>query len=174
MERPRDLVLLGKVTKPHGIKGELKVYPYSGVPENFLQYSEVLLAADEQTEPVLFTIERARVQKNCVLLQLENCTDRNTSESLVNYFVYLDSADLPEAGEHEFYLRDLENKQMLTKEGHVIGMITGILNSKDQDLARVVDGKREYMIPLVPEFILSIDKDAVHVSLPPGLLEINL
>lgn len=174
MERPRDLVLLGKVTKPHGIRGELKVYPYSGEPENFLQYTKVLLAENEHAAPVSFTVEGARVQKNCVLVRLAGCTDRNGSEALVNWLVYVDSEDLPEPGEHEFYLRDLENKQMVTTDGRLVGIIVNIINSNGQDLARVVDGKQEYLIPLVPEFLISIDKESVQVSLPPGLLDINL
>jgi 16S rRNA processing protein RimM len=174
MEPHQELVLLGKVTKPHGIRGELKVYPYSGVPENFVEYSTVLLAADEETAPIAYTVERARVQKNCVLLQLNNCTTRNDSEALVNSLVFVSVDELPELADREFYLRDLENKEMITEQGLVIGRVAGILSGKEQDLAQVVQGKREYMIPLVPEFIIKIDDNRVVVALPPGLLEINM
>ena len=177
MERPGDsagdLVLLGKVTKPHGIRGEVKVYPYSGEPENFSQYSRVLLAAGRDAIPVEYRIKRARVQKNLVLLQFEGCDTRNDAEALVLSLLYVHEDELPDTDKDEFYLRDLEGKQMVTEQGQVIGRVSGILSIGGQDLARVTDGKHEYVIPLVPEFLVSIDENEVRVSLPPGLLEIN-
>ena len=178
MERPGektgDFVLLGKITKPHGIRGEVKVYPYSGEPENLLHYSRVLITADEEADLVPYTIERARVQKNSVLLQLENCTTRNDAEMLVDYRLYVHEDELPEpTNQDEFYLRDLDGKQMVTEQGQVIGRVTGILTDSGQDLARVKDGTHEYLIPLTSEFLVAIDDNEVRVSLPPGLLEIN-
>jgi len=168
-----DLVLLGKVTKPHGIRGELKVYPYSGEPENFSQYSRVLLAAGSDSIPVEYTVKRARVQKNIALLQLEGCDTRNDAEAMVQALVYVHEDDLAAPDPDEFYLRDLEGRQMVTEQGQVIGRVSGILSNGGQDLARVTDGRHEYVIPLVPEFLVSIDENEVRVSLPPGLLEIN-
>lgn len=177
MERPGektgDLVLLGKITKPHGIRGEVKVYPFSGEPKNILHYSCVLIATGEDADLVPYTIERARVQKNSVLLQLENCTTRNDAEVLVDCRLYVHEDELPEPDHDEFYLRDLEGKKMVTEQGQVIGRVIGILTGAGQDLARVKDGKQEYLIPLTSEFLVAIDENEVRVSLPPGLLEIN-
>ncbi|MEA2115356.1 MAG: ribosome maturation factor RimM [Thermodesulfobacteriota bacterium] len=177
MERPGDktggLVLLGKITKPHGIRGEVKVYPYSGEPENLLRYSRFLIAADGEADPVPYRIERARVQKNSVLLQLANCSTRNDAEVLVDCRLYVHEDELPEPDQEEFYLRDLEGKQMVTEQGQVIGRVTGILTGAAQNLARVKDGTQEYLIPLIPEFLVAIDENEVRVSLPPGILEIN-
>ena len=177
MERPGeksgDLVLLGKITKPHGIRGEIKVYPFSGEPENLLHYSRVLIAANEDTDLVPYRVERARVQKNSVLLQLENCSTRNDAEELVDCRLYVYEDELPEPDQDEFYLRDLEGKRIVTEQGQVIGRVTGILTGAGQDLVRVKDGTQEYLIPLIPEFLVTIDENEVRVSLPPGLLEIN-
>ena len=168
-----ERVLIGKITKPHGIRGEVKIYPYSGIPENFLHYSRVLLAADDRAAPKEYKVERARVQKNSVLVQLQGCHTRTQAETLVQQQVYVPEDDLPEPGPDEFYLRELEGLQMVTDTGTVIGTITGILTTGAQDIVRVEDGDREYMIPLVPEFLLAITGDEVRVTLPPGLLDIN-
>lgn len=173
MERADDLVLLGKVTKPHGIRGEVKVYPYSGEPENFIQYSRVLLSSSNNADPVEYRIKRARVQKNLVLLQLEGCDNRNDAEALVQSQLYVHEDELPEPDKDEFYLRDLEGKQVVTEQGQLIGRVSAILSNAGQDLVQVTDGKNEYVIPLVPEFLVSIDENEVRVTLPPGLLEIN-
>ena len=172
-EKSGDLVLLGRITKPHGIRGEVKVYPYSGEPENLLHYSRVLIAADKDAEPAPRIVERARVQKNSVLLQLEHCRTRNDAEMLVQCQLYVHEDELPEPDQDEFYLRDLEGKQMVTEQGQAIGKVTGILMNTGQNLARVTAGKQEFLVPLIPEFLVAIDENEVTVSLPPGLLEIN-
>ena len=112
-----DLVLVGKVIKAHSIRGEVKVYPYSEAPEQFLQYREVRLVVDQQTVPVAHTISRARVQKNILVLQLRDCTTRNDAEQLVQAAVYVHKDDMPEPEPDEFYLRDLEGRAMKTEEG---------------------------------------------------------
>jgi 16S rRNA processing protein RimM len=167
-----DLVLIGKVTGAHGVQGEVKIYPYSGEPGSFLRYSRVLLAAGQDAAPAVYNVERARVQKDRLIVQVDGCTTRAAAEQLVHASVYVRADDLPKPGPDEFYLRDLEGRQMKTEDGRVIGRIAAVLPGS-QDIAQVEQDGQEYLIPLVPEFIVAIEKDAVTVALPPGLLEIN-
>ncbi|MCI5223341.1 MAG: 16S rRNA processing protein RimM [Candidatus Electrothrix sp. AR4] len=168
-----NLVLLGKVTKAHSIRGEVKVFPYSGDPESFLRYTQILLAAEHDATAVAYRVERVRRQKNAVLLQLANCSSRNDAELLVRFLVYVYAEDLPEPEQDEFYLRDLEGRIMKTDEGRILGRVTGFLSNGGQDIVQVKDGAQEYLIPLAPNFLLALDEKEVVVSLPPGLLEIN-
>ena len=168
-----ELVLIGKITKAHSIRGEVKIYPYSGAPENFLAYDRILLQRAKDAAPIAYAIKRARAQKNAVLLQLEHCATRNDAEQLVRAEVYIHQDDLPEPDQDEFYLRDLEGREMKMEEGEVIGRITGLLQVSGQDLAQVKNQGQEYLIPLIPEFLVAIEADEVRVSLPPGLLDIN-
>ncbi|RWX47096.1 16S rRNA processing protein RimM [Candidatus Electrothrix aarhusensis] len=175
VEGLEDFVPLGKITKAHSIRGEIKVFPFSGSPETMLHYSELLLVSDDCVTPTTYRIERARVQKNAVLLQLKGCSDRNAAEKLVGSQVYVHKNALPEPNPDEFYLRDLEGKLLKTIEGRAVGRITGFLANSAQDLL-CVQGEQEdeeYLIPLIPEFLHAVDEDEVTVSLPPGLLEIN-
>lgn len=174
MQDAEELVLLGKITKPHGIRGEVKVYPFSGVPENLLHYSTLLFGAIEDDDPLQeLAVLRARVQKNCVLMQLKGCSTRNDAETMVGSQVYIVEKNLPELSDDEFYLRDLEGKQIVTVQGKQIGKVTGIILSGSQEIIQVKDGQHEFLIPLVPDFIVSLDSKELTVDLPPGLLEIN-
>ncbi len=168
-----DLVPVGKVTKAHSIRGEIKVHPFSGSPETMTQYSEVFLTSDNCTTPVIHQVQRARVQKNAVLLQLKGCTDRTTAEQLVQSQVSVHQDALPEPDPDEFYLRDLEGKILKTEDGQTVGRVHSFLANGAQDILRVKDNGKEYLIPLIPEFLQSVTEDEVTVSLPPGLLEIN-
>ncbi|MCI5121286.1 MAG: hypothetical protein D3908_08895, partial [Candidatus Electrothrix sp. AUS4] len=85
----KDCIPVGKVTKAHALRGEIKVYPFSGSPENMLRYKELFLQTEDATSPLSYQVERARIQKNSVLLQLKGCTDRNAAEKLVQAQVYV-------------------------------------------------------------------------------------
>jgi 16S rRNA processing protein RimM len=168
-----DFVSLGKITKAHSIRGEIKLYPFSGSPETMLQYLEMLLVSEDCATSIIYRVERARVQKNAVLLQLEGCSDRNGAEKLVGSQVYVHKDALPELDPDEFYLKDLEGKLLKTTEGRAVGRVIGFIANSSQDLLRVQGDGEEYLIPLIPEFLHAVDEDEVTVSLPPGLLEIN-
>jgi 16S rRNA processing protein RimM len=174
MAEIEDLVLIGKVTGPHALRGELKIRPYSGEPEKLRHYKYLLLAKERQAEPVLHKVSQVRLQKDYALVQLEDCRNRTEAEAFVRAAVYIRAEDLAAPAEDEFYLRDLIGKQMKSAEGQLIGTISGLLLGSGQDIAQVIGSEgQEVLVPLVPEFIVAVDTEAVIVSLPAGLLDIN-
>lgn len=169
----KDLVQVGKVSRAHSVRGEIRVHPFSGSPEMMAQYSEIFLISKDCTTPVTYQVERARIQKNAVLFQLKGCTDRNAAEQLVQAQVCVHEDALPEPEPDEFYLRELEGKLLKTQDGQTIGRVHSFLTNGMQDILRVKKNGEEYLIPLIPEFLQAVTEDEVTVSLPPGLLEIN-
>lgn len=167
-----DFILLGKITKPHGIRGEVKIHPYSGQPENFLDYRKIYLSGPDQ-ERAPYTIERARAQGKTVVLKLSGCEDRSAAEVLADHEVWLERDDLPELQEDEYYWADLENREVRTEDGLELGRVTGILDTGAHDILSVTGRGHEYLIPIREEFVVRIDDHEVVLRLPPGLLEIN-
>lgn len=168
-----ETVLLGRITKPHGIRGEVKVHPFSGRPENFLQYRNVLLGPEEGGDRIPYRIEQARVQGKQVLLQLSGCTDRNGAEALVGRQVWLRREDLPAPDDDEFYLLDLEGKRVVTADGLQLGQVTGFLETSAHDILIITGKSQEYLVPVQKGFIVTIGDDEVVLDVPPGLLDIN-
>ncbi|MCL7489640.1 MAG: ribosome maturation factor RimM [Desulfobulbaceae bacterium] len=168
-----EFVLLGKITKPHGIRGEVKVYPFSGQPENFLNYKNILLGMEDSEERIPYRIDKARIQGKMVLLQLRDCTTRNEAESLVGRQVWLRRSDLPAPEEDEFYLLELEGKNVVTIDGQELGRVTGVLATAGHDILTVTGMRHEYLIPVEKSFIVRIDDKEVVLDVPPGLLDIN-
>lgn len=167
-----DFILLGKITKPHGIRGEVKIYPYSGQPENFLDYPKMYIGAPDK-EKVPYTIERARVQGNTVILKLDGCADRSTAELLADHEVWLERDDLPALSDDEYYWANLEGKTVRTDDGIELGRVTGVLDTGAHDILSVTGRGHEYLIPMREEFVVTIDDHEMVLMLPPGLLEIN-
>lgn len=166
-------VLVGKVAKPHGIRGEIKVYPYSGQQDNFLGYKEIFLAAGEDEARIPYAVESSRVQGKLALLKLSGVSTRNEAELLVGSAVWLRRRDLPGLKKGEYYWSDLVGKRAVTDGGRELGLVKGVMATAAHDILTVTDHGRDYLIPLAGEFLVRLDENEVVLNLPPGLLEIN-
>jgi len=172
--RPHDpFVLIGTVTRPHGLKGEVKVHAFSDAPGNFHRYRRLFLSADGGQTRVAWVNTQARVNGSTVILRLEGCTTREQAEELAGLQIWLAVADLPALDQGEFYLYSLEGKEAQTPTGSRLGTVTAIVANSGQDLLVLKDGQREYLVPVVRAFVVAIDDHRVVLDLPPGLLEIN-
>lgn len=166
-------ILLGTVVRPHGLRGELKVRSWTERPENIRRYRRLYLAPDSAADMIACTNAGTRVSGDTVILRLLECTDRTRAEQLVGLHVWLSAADLPPAGEGEWYLHDMMGKQVRTTTGEMIGTITGVVSSKAQDMLVLRKGHEEFLVPAVRAFMVAMDEQGLVLNLPPGLLEIN-
>lgn len=169
-----EFILIGKIAKPHGVRGEIKVYPYSGQPENFSDYRSIWLAGDDGTRDLLpVAIEKRRVQGKFALLKLAGCSTREDAENLTGKEVWLARTELPELGNSEYYWLELVGKKVATEDGLELGKVTAVFETGAHDILHVDSKNGEYLIPFHEDFIVSLDKVKVVLSLPPGLLDIN-
>jgi 16S rRNA processing protein RimM len=171
--RTETFVLLGTVSRPHGIRGDLKVRPFTENPGNFSHYRRLYLSADGGTTKEPYTNLLGKVNGNTVILKLAECTTRDQAEQLTGRQIWLASNDLLPIGKDEFYLFTLEGKQAHTTTGRILGLVSKIMSSSGQDILVIREGQAEYLVPVVREFIMAIDDNKIVLDLPPGLLEIN-
>jgi 16S rRNA processing protein RimM len=168
-----DCILLGKITRPHGIRGEVKIHPYSRQPENFLEYREILVSSDDPATRIPYTIVQSRVQGSQAVLRLAGCDSRDQAEALAGREVWLRRSDLPEPAEDEYYLADLEGREAVSTDGLRLGRISGIMDTAAHPILIVTGGGREYLVPAYPGVVVNFDEERVVLQLPPGLLEMN-
>ena len=166
-------VLIGTVTRPHGLKGELKVRAFCDDPGNFHRYRRLFLSADGGRTRVAWVNTQAKVNGGTVILRLEGCATREQAEQLAGVQIWLAAEDLPALDQGEFYLYTLKGKEAQTPTGTRLGTVTAIIANSGQDLLVIMDGQREYLVPVVRVFVVAIDDHRVVLDLPPGLLEIN-
>lgn len=171
---PDDMfVLIGKVAKPHGLRGEIKLHAFSDKPETLLQYSQVVLVDNSgQLSPAL-NIEKSRLQGKMVVFKLETINDRDGAEAIQGKGVLLDSKDLPVVGEDEYYWYQLYDVPVYTKAGRELGRVSNIFSNGAQDIMVVKDRHQEYLIPILDTIIKEHSKERIVIDPPPGLLEMN-
>ena len=168
-------IAVGKIAKAHGITGEIKVYPFSGNPDDFRGYRLLTLVEPDHGLSRSYAVEQCRPLGNLVLLQLEGLSGRSTAEGLRGWEVRIDRALLPTLGPGTFYWHELEGLPVITGEGQALGQVTSLLATPAHDILVVTGGGSEYLIPAVGECVagLAPDGKSLVVTPPPGLLEMN-
>jgi 16S rRNA processing protein RimM len=166
-------VLIAVVSKAHGIKGELKLYAFSGQALSVTQHRKLFLVSRQGELSPLFEVVRSRPGNKEVIVQLKGVNDRNDAEKLCGFGVLIQKNALPKLENDTFYLHELEGLQVKTEAGDIVGTVKSFFNNGMQDLLVIQNGKNEVMIPLIPGIITKRDKTWLTIAPPPGLLEIN-
>ncbi|MGP3986332.1 ribosome maturation factor RimM [Streptomyces sp. 3N207] len=165
-------LVVARIGRAHGIKGEVTVEVRTDEPELRLAPGAVL-ATDPATVGPL-TIASGRVHSGRLLLRFEGFGDRTAAEALRNTLLIaeVDPDESPEDPE-EFYDHQLEDLEVVTGDGTVVGRIESVAHLPAQDLlvVRREDGG-EVLIPFVHEIVPEVDLEAQRavVDPPPGLL----
>ncbi|MFI1258595.1 ribosome maturation factor RimM [Streptomyces netropsis] len=166
-------LVVGRIGRAHGIKGEVTVEVRTDEPELRLGPGAVLATDPAGVGPL--TIETGRVHSGRLLLRFAGVKDRTGAEALRNTLLIaeIDPEDVPEDPE-EFYDHQLMDLDVVTVDGVEIGRITEISHLPSQDLFIVErpDGS-EVMIPFVAEIVPEIDLEAQRAIIdpPPGLID---
>ncbi|MEV5510947.1 ribosome maturation factor RimM [Streptomyces orinoci] len=166
-------LVVGRIGRAHGIRGEVTVEVRTDEPELRLGPGAVLATDPAGAGPL--TIESGRVHSGRLLLRFAGVADRNAAEALRNTLLIaeVDPDETPEDPE-EYYDHQLMDLDVVTVDGTLVGRITEISHLPSQDLFIVErpDGG-EVMIPFVSEIVTEIDLDAQRavVDPPRGLLD---
>jgi len=174
-ELSKDHVLIGKIIKSHGLKGEVKVFPFSGCPENFNNYPGVILADPDSGIYRPSTVIRSRAQGDNVILLLEGVTSRDDADMLAGHQLWLGKGEFPKLAPDEYYWFQLEGMRVFTVDGRELGVVTSIFNNRAQDVLVVTGEQGEFLIPMTKEIIQRQDdeKRILVVAPLPGLLDLN-
>jgi 16S rRNA processing protein RimM len=168
-----EYVLLGKVTKAHGIKGELKMVSFSGELQSITRHNKLLLVSTKGQISPSYDVVRSRAGNKEAIVQLKGVTDRNSAEELCGLGVLVSKDDLPKLQGDEFYLHELEGLQVKTEAGEMLGKVDAFFHNGMQDILVIRQGNEEILIPLIPGMITERDENSLTIAPPPGLLTLN-
>jgi 16S rRNA processing protein RimM len=168
-----EYVLLGKVAKAQGLRGEVKIFSFSGQPENFNGYKEIVLVDLSGTLTPSLAVEKFRVQGRFAIVQLASVDNRNRAEEIVGRGVLLAKSLLPDTVAGEYYWYQYEGKLVIDQNGHSIGRIDSLFSNGAQDIMIVKSGEEEILIPITKSIIVKETAEELIVNLPPGLLDLT-
>lgn len=168
-------VLVGRVVKPQGIRGELKIQVYSRNPENFRAYRKITLVDPASRAARSYEVEGARVQGRAAFLQLAGVAARNEAAALVGHELWVLKEEFPPLGPDEYYWHEMQGAFVITDDGRELGEVASLFETSAHDVLVVTGRGHEYLIPIRADFVRWQDdaKRTLIVSPPPGLLDLN-
>ena len=153
----KDLLPIGRVVKPHGVKGKIKIVYFGEDFSQFHFYQEVFIE-DRMGRLQSYEILEATPQPPRLILQLKDIRTVEEARTLVGKEIYVRKECLPDLPEDEYYWMEMIGMEVETEEGKRIGRIKEIFPTGAHDIY-VVQGKRgEIFLPAVQEVIQSIDR----------------
>ena len=164
--------LIGRVTRSHGLKGEIKVLPLHGDKEDFNNYSRVALVATDGRMTDLLDIVRWRVQGSQVILKLATIDNKSEADLTAGMGVLCSRQDVAVAAEKSPYA-ELIGFEVQTIDTKVVGKIEAISLTGAHPIMIVRDNGEELLIPVVDEIVVGRRDSTIIIDPPPGLLDIN-
>ena len=171
-------LVVGRIGKPHGIKGEVTVDVRTDEPERRFATGATLRAETPRGSAstlTSMTVTKARWHQSTLLVTFAELHDRNSAEAARGIVLHATvPADEAPEDPDEFYDHQLAGLRAVTVDGAEVGVVSEVLHLPSQDLLalRRPDG-REALVPFVTEIVPEVDLAGGRVVLdpPPGLLD---
>ncbi|MEM7007799.1 MAG: ribosome maturation factor RimM [Thermodesulfobacteriota bacterium] len=167
------LISFGKISKVHGLEGEVKFLPHSRQLDNISTLDRIFIYKRPDAPPSELKIKKRRIHNNAAFFKIEGVDSIQDAQALVGSEVHVETSDLKELDEDEYYWFDLIGLKTYTDKGEFIGIVDSLVDRSMQSLLVVKDGDKEHLIPLTEPIVQKIDlkNSKIIISTIEGLIE---
>ena len=159
----QEYLLIGEITKPQGVQGELKLRPITCDPSRFENMDYAFLKEGEGYRRVNIRVRRAGA--DAVFLRMEGVNTRNDAEEMRGTMLYIDRAHAVELDEDSTFICDLMGLKGVLTDGGEIGRIIDVMQPGGNDVY-VFKGKRgEVLVPALKSVVVKVDLAAGEMLL---------
>jgi 16S rRNA processing protein RimM len=180
---PEDAVEVGRIVDAFGVKGWIKVEPFSSDPQALFSSRRWFLAEPQERRPErpgleaampsLLHIAEARDHGDMVIARTTEVSDRDAARALRGARVFVSRASFPTADPNEFYWVDLIGLQVVNRQGENLGTVAGLFDTGPHSVLRVVpatqDETDERLIPFVAAYVDDVSLEARRITVDWGL-----
>lgn len=167
----RNFLETGKIVNIHGIKGEVKIMPWSDNPEFICEFDSIYCGKDKKC----FEVENSRVHKNMVLVKFKGIDTPEAANAMRNSIVYIDRDDI-ELEDGTYFIQDLIGLTMKNADnGKIYGKVKDVFQTGANDVYEISDGEKKYLVPAIPDVIVNVDIENEEILIRPleGLFDEN-
>ncbi len=165
MSLASNLLVVGKIGAPHGVKGWVRINSYTQENDNIFNYAPWFLKqADGSVKEI--KVDQWRHQAKHLVAKLVEVDDRDDAELIKNVEIYIDSTQLPEL-DNDYYWKDLVGMQVVNTNGYHMGTVKELFETGANDVmlvkAKINDafGQKERLLPFLHDsVVLKVDKEA--------------
>lgn len=159
---------MGRITRTHGVKGEVAVLPLTEVGSRF-EAGSTLFLDEREDRPV--TVSSSRPHQKRLLVAFRGVEDRTSAETLRGRYLFVPASSAPELPQGEYWTHDLVGCEVLTEEGRPVGRIREIMHTQANDVWAAEGAEGEVLIPALKDVVREVDVAGrrVIVRAIPGL-----
>ena len=167
-----DFLEIGKIINTHGLRGEVKVAPWTDVPEDFEALSYALVKQGE-TEKKL-NISGIKYQKNNLIVKFDEINSIDDAQMYKNAVLYVPKSELGELPDNVYYIADLLDSAVFTEDGSEIGILEEVFSTGSNDVYVIRrSGAKNLYVPIIDGVVKSVDtaNKKIVIRIPEGLEE---
>ncbi len=175
-----NFIAIGRIVKPIGIKGNLKIIPLTDFPERFKELKKISLYNEKESKFFLnrfedsfeFSISECRIYNGYLNIRFIGYDNIDDSKKLIGAIVMIDEKHRMKLNEGSFYFYELVGMVIFNNEVS-IGTVDSIVNYGSGDLFNIKHNGKELLIPFQKEFVKNIDikNKRIDVDLIEGFLD---
>jgi 16S rRNA processing protein RimM len=147
-------LLVGKINGFFGLQGWVKVFSYTNPRTNIINYSPWSIKVDGNFQTI--DITSGREQSKTIVAHIKGIDNREDSQKFIGQDIYINKEQLPELTQGEYYWHELIGFDVINKDEERLGTVDYFVETGANDVL-VVKGKKEYWIPYIEPFLVSID-----------------
>lgn len=159
-------VVVGKIRRPHGVKGEILMEVHTDFPERLIS-GKIVFVGDIYREHIFASTRQHALG---MIVKIQGIDDPETAGELRNQMVYVKTGDLPQLPEGEFYLHMIIGFRVVDETGNLLGILQEILETGANDvyLVKAEQSQEELLLPAIESVILDVnlEKREILVRLP--------
>ena len=163
-----DIVVLGRLADPYGIRGWVRLYPFGDDPLSWGEMPAWWIGKEGGPWQEI-KLKGLKFHGEGLVVALDGVTDRSSAEALKGMLVGAPREVLPATDEDEFYWADLLGLEVVNTADEKLGKVAGLIETGANDVLRVVaeDGT-ERLLPFVEAVVLKVEKDAGRIRVEWG------
>lgn len=151
------VAILGKT---HGLKGELKLHPFTNFPEIIESLEEIFLYNEKTKQFMVATVENLRLADGYYIIKLNGVENVENARKFVGSKVYINKDELPNLSKDEYYFFEIVGSQVIDESGKVLGVVDEVIQTGSNDVIVVNKNKEdEILIPVIYDYIITLDKE---------------
>ena len=170
--RKEDCFYLGRIVRKHSFRGEVVAKLDSDDPEIYTEMESVFVDIGNNLVP--FFIEDSLLQKgNQLRIKFEGIDDEQDAEAILKAGLYLPAELLPDLEGNQFYYHEVIGAKVFDVDHGYLGVLSGINEATAQPLFEIENESQQILIPMLDEFISSVDRDKkeLYLKAPDGLID---
>lgn len=166
-----QLLQVGVITQPHGVRGEVKVFPTTDDPVRFKKLKKVIL--DTGKEKLDLEVEHVKFFKQFVIVKFKEFDNINDIERYKRCSLLVTRENAVPLEEDEYFVADMIGMKVITEDGTEFGTLSDVMETGANDVY-VIDSKEhgEVLMPAIKECVLNVDMESgiITVHLMNGLI----